>query len=67
MANADTGTTGHFISINDCSAILNVRITDNPVVVTLPDGSHVTSTHRGDLNILALPASARHVDIFPIG
>ena len=43
IANADTGTTGHFISMKDCAAILDVHITDKPVIVTLPDGSQATS------------------------
>ena len=65
MANADTGTTGHFVAIKDCAAILDVRVTNAPITVTLPDGSQATSTHIGTLNLPSLPPAARHVDIFP--
>ena len=36
-----------------------------PITVTLPDGSHATSTHTGYLNLPSLPSAARRVDIFP--
>ena len=65
MANADTGTTGNFISLKDASAILDVRVTTCPITVTLPDGSTAVSTHTGTLNLPSLPDAARRVDIFP--
>ena len=64
-ANADTGTTGNFISLSDQHVILNVQPTPNPVRVLLPDGSTAVSTHTGVLNLPALPMAARSVDIFP--
>ena len=65
FANADTGTTGNFISLDDTHIILDVKVTKNPVTVILPDGSTAVSTHTGLLNIPSLPMAARGVDIFP--
>jgi len=66
LANADTGTTGHYMSLRDVSCLLNIAISPSPIRVSLPDGSFAVSTHIGTLNLLkSLPASARHVDIFP--
>ena len=65
LANADTGSTGNFISLNDAHAILDVKTTTKPITVMLPDGSKAVSTHVGILNWPSLPIAARHVDIFP--
>ena len=50
-ANADTGTTGHYIALKDMNCLHNVR-TSAPhevVTVTLPTGENIKSTHTGEL------------------
>ena len=58
---ADTGATGHFITIHAPS--FNQRPAKPSISVTLPDGSTIDSTHTAFLNIPQLPPSACH--IFP--
>jgi hypothetical protein len=64
-ANADTGSTGHFISLSDTSILLDVRPTTAPVTVFLPDGSKATSTHTALINWPHLPVEARLAHVFP--
>mgnify|MGYP007082274983 CR=1 FL=1 len=65
LANADTGSTGHFMSFQDTPALLDVKLTTSPVVVTLPDGTRATSTHTAMLNFPTIPYAAQRVDVFP--
>ena len=65
LANADTGTTGHYMSFRDITVLTDVTPALSPVSVTLPDGSLATSTHTAMLNLPSLPMSARHVHVFP--
>jgi hypothetical protein len=64
-ANADTGSSGHYIAVRDLSVILDIQPTLKPIHVMLPDGSSVTSTHTGKLNWPQIPEQARLVHVFP--
>ena len=57
LANADTGTTGHYMSFRDITVLTDVTPALSPVSVTLPDGSLATSTHTAMLNLPSLPIS----------
>lgn len=67
LANADTGTTGHYLSFCDVNVITNVQplSPNTPVVVTLPNNSHIRATHSALLNFPHLPLAARHAYLFP--
>ena len=68
---ADTGATGHyastdFIMINtSLSPIINIKQTDNPISVQLPDNHHIKSTHTANLDIPSLPLEATEAHLFP--
>ena len=66
LANADTGTTGHFVAIKDKNAILDYR--ENPpgtgIEVEQPDGSKITAIGTGLLKWKWLPDHLRQVHIF---
>ena len=64
LGNADTGTTGHYIAMNDQACLTDIQPTV-PLTVTLPDGSTATSTHTGLLNLPHLPPAARECHLFP--
>ena len=57
--NADTGTTGHFISLPDSAVLLDIQPVDSGISVSLPNGQVITSTHTATLNLPSLPLSAR--------
>ena len=61
---ADTGCTGHFLTIN-ATGLINVRPSATPLVVQLPDGTTMSSSHIAELNIPQLPVSACTVHLFP--
>ena len=50
---ADTGATSIFIMKG--TPVKNLRTTNNPITISLPDGSKVSSTHICDINIPGLP------------
>ncbi len=50
---ADTGAT--LIFIMKGTPVNNLRKSDNPITISLPDGSKVTSTHICDITIQGLP------------
>jgi hypothetical protein len=50
---ADTGATSIFIMKG--TPVKNLRKTNNPITISLPDGSKVTSTHICDIHIPGLP------------
>ena len=66
LANADTGTTGHFIAIKDKKAIEDYR--ENPpgvgIEVEQPDGSKIKAIGTGLLKWKWLPEHLRQVHIF---
>ncbi|GAX14227.1 hypothetical protein FisN_1Hu418 [Fistulifera solaris] len=55
--------TGNYVSSN--FPVLNIVPTNNPIHITIPDGSTLTSTHEGILDFPGLAPAARHVHIFP--
>eukprot|EP01034_Spumella_vulgaris_P038071 gene38071-46978_t len=67
LANADTGTTGHYIAVTDTALLLDIQPTTatNTIRVTLPDGAVISSTHTATLNLPSLPLAARRAHIFP--
>lgn len=64
-ANADTGTTGHYIALADISTLLDVTVNPNGIIVMMPNGTSIKSTHTAKLNMPRLPEQARHVHLFP--
>jgi hypothetical protein len=50
---ADTGATSIFIMKG--TPVKTLRTTNNPITISLPDVSKVTSTHMCDINIPGLP------------
>jgi hypothetical protein len=67
LANADTGTTGHYFAIKDISTLSNVRKAHKheKIGVTMPNGLTIHNSHIGELNLTALPINARRAYIFP--
>lgn len=61
LANADTGTTGHYIAMKDINCLHNVRTVSptEAIKVILPTGEQITSTHTGELNYSELHAGKR--------
>jgi len=66
LANADTGTTGHFVAIKDQSAIVDVMPVQEGegIEVEQPDGSRIKSVATGKLKWDWLPTHLRTVHIF---
>jgi hypothetical protein len=64
-ANADSGTTGNYICSSDTTMLSNVQPTSNGILVKMPNGSFIRSTHTATLNLPALPPPARAAHIFP--
>jgi hypothetical protein len=50
---ADTGATSIFVMKG--TPVKNIRKSDNPITISLPDGGKVTSTHICDIHIQGLP------------
>ena len=59
----DSGATSHFL-VTDASAT-GVSVATNPVTVTIPDGSRLTSTHKRELDLPQLPKAARSGRVIP--
>jgi hypothetical protein len=55
QAIADTGATSMFIM--DGVEVENKRLTKKPLIINLPDGRKVKSTHECDINIPGLPCT----------
>ncbi len=55
QAIADTGATSIFIM--DGVEVENKRLTKKPLIINLPDGRKVKSTHECDINIQGLPCT----------
>ena len=49
MAIADAGATGHFVLPG--APMLNKRVAKNPIVINLPDGEQIRSTHTCELDL----------------
>ena len=65
LALADTGTTGHYISISDSATIDNLQPASSPITVLLPNGNSATSTHTATLNLPCFPITARVAHVSP--
>ena len=63
--NADTGTTGNFISFSDAAVLLDITPVDKGISVSLPNGQVIKSTHTATLNLPSLPLAARAAHVFP--
>ena len=63
MAVADAGATSHFVLPG--APVKNVTQTKTPLVITLPDGQTLKSTHTCMLDAPWLPEKARHAHIVP--
>ena len=59
----DSGATRHFL-VTDATAT-GISVATNPITVTIPDGSRLTSTHKRELNLPQLPKAARTGHIIP--
>ena len=64
-ANADSGTTGNYICVSDISMLCDVQPTSHGILVKMPNGSFIQSTHTARLNLPSLPAAAREAHVFP--
>ena len=62
-ANADTGTDGNYICVNDMKYVSEL-IVDTTRHVCMPDGRVITSTHSGLVDLPSLPTKARKCWIF---
>ena len=63
MGISDSGATGHFLQAN--APVTNKRIARNPIVITLPDGNTIKSSHTCNLNIPWLPDKVTAAHIVP--
>ena len=59
----DSGATSHFLVISD--PMTDRQEVKNPLIVKLPDNTHVRSTHTCNLAIPELPVKARIVHTIP--
>lgn len=59
----DSGATSYFLCIDE--AATGGKPTNNPITVTIPDGSKLTSTHTRELDLPHLPQATRTGHILP--
>jgi hypothetical protein len=59
----DSGTTGHYILCD--TACFNNRPTNHPLIVTLPNGEQIKSTHEATLSFPNLPKKTLEAHAFP--
>jgi hypothetical protein len=59
----DTGTTGHYLLLD--TQCLDTKITEQPLLVTLPNGKIIQSSHTAKLPFPNLPQHAIEAHIFP--
>jgi hypothetical protein len=59
----DSGCTVHICTPD--THVTHRQIATEPITITIPDGSTMTSTHEGHLDIPALPPAATHTHIVP--
>ena len=64
LAVADTGTTGHYLTLN--SPFCNKRKAIHPLPIQMPNGEIITSTHTALLNHQYLPFQARQAHLFTV-
>jgi hypothetical protein len=59
-AKADSGSTGHYISLKDISMLQNIKADNNPIIVYLADGSTISSIYTANILIPGLnPAETK--------
>ena len=63
LANADTGTDGNYLCMNDLKFVSDI-IVDTTRSVHMPDGRVITSTHSGLVDLPSLPTKSRKCWIF---
>eukprot|EP00978_Attheya_sp_CCMP212_P008669 scaffold20390_cov59-Attheya_sp.AAC.1 len=63
QAVADAGATGNFMVPG--APVTNISPTKKPIVINLPDGSQIKSTHTCKIDNPDLPQEARHAHIVP--
>ena len=63
QAIADAGATGHFMVPG--APVIDVKPTNKPLIINLPDGETIKSTHTCRLNIPWLPEEATRAHIVP--
>ena len=63
LALADTGTTGHYLTLN--SPCTNKRKAVHPLPIQLPNGEIIKPTHTALLTHQDLPLQAREAHLFP--
>ena len=63
QAIADAGTTGHLVVLG--TPVLDIQPATTPLIINLPDGETIKSTHTCKLNIPWLPAEATKAHIVP--
>ena len=63
VAVLDTGTTGHYLTLN--SSCDNKELAVNPLPIQMPNGEIITSTHTALLSKQDLPIQARKAHLFP--
>ena len=59
----DTGCTVHLCTPE--TQLVDRQITTTPITITIPDGSTMTSTHEGHLDIPELPPAATLTHVVP--
>ena len=60
---ADTGTTGHYLTVE--SPCKNKQQAVHPLPIQIPNGEIITSTHTALLSHPDLPLQARKAHLFP--
>ena len=63
MAIADAGATAYFAVPG--APVINQKVTTTPLIINLPDGKQLQSTHTCELDIHWLPKAARKAHIVP--
>ena len=63
QAIADTGATGNFVLPEN--PVSNIEAATNPLVINMPDGKKIMSTHTCLLNAPGLPEKAKVARIVP--
>ena len=59
----DSGASSHFLL--STAPVVEKRIAETPLTVTLPNGDIVSSSHIAELNLLLLPQAARTAHVVP--
>ena len=63
LAIIDSGASKHYLKVN--SPVINLRQVNDGANVTLPTGTKIKATHRGDIPVTDLSPTARSCNILP--